>query len=73
MLCIVRPLREEESIALVIDMLSPSAIRMNTKGERGSHCLMPMEGLKVGVGDPFSRIEKKEEEMRDDIQWIYVG
>lgn len=73
MLCIERPLREKELIALVIYLLSPLAIRMNKKGERGSPCLMPLEGLKVGVGEPFKRMEKKEEEMREEIQWIHVG
>ena len=73
MLCIERPLREEELIALVIDLLSPSAIRMNMKWERGSPCLMHLEGLKVCVGDLFRRMENKEEEMREEIQCIHVG
>ena len=73
MLCNDRHLREEELTALVIDLLSPSAIRINKKGERGSPYLIPLEGLKVGDRDPFIRIDKKEEEMSDDIQWIDVG
>ena len=72
MLCIERPLREEELIAFVIDLLIPSAIRMNKKGVRGSPCLLPLEGLKVGVGESFSRIEKKEGGMGDEIQWNHV-
>lgn len=67
MLCTGRPLREEVLTVVVIDLMIPSAMRMNGKGERGSPCLIPLDGLKVGDGEPFSRIEKKEEEMSEDI------
>ena len=33
---------------------------MNRKGERGSPCLMPLEGLKLSNWPPFTRIEKEE-------------
>jgi len=39
---------------------SPSIIRIKRKGDRGSPCLRPPEGLKVFDGEPFTRIEKLE-------------
>ena len=54
-------------------LLSPSAISINKKGERGSPCLIPLEGRNVGEVDPLIRIEKKEEEMSDMIHWVQVG
>ena len=48
-----------------MDLLRPSAIRMKRKGESRSPCLMPLEGLNVEVGMPLSKMEKKEEEMRE--------
>ena len=58
-----------------MDLLSPSAIKMNRNGERerGSPCLIPLDGLKVEDGVPFSRMEKKEEKMSEVIHWIQVG
>ena len=53
-----------------MDLLSPSAIKMNRNGESGCPCLMPLDGLKVEVGVPLSRMEKKEEDISDVIQWI---
>lgn len=67
MLCIDRPLREELFTTVFIDLLSPSTIRMNKNGERGSPYLIPLDGLKVGDREPFSTMEKKEEEMSEDI------
>jgi hypothetical protein len=34
------------------------------KGESGSPCLMPLEGAKVLEGTPFTKMEKKVEEVR---------
>lgn len=45
-------------------------MRMNRKGERGSPCLIPLEGENVPVGDPLRRIEKKVEETKDKIHLI---
>jgi hypothetical protein len=32
---------------------------MKIKGDSGSSCRIPLEGLKVGKGEPFTRMEKK--------------
>jgi len=34
------------------------------KGERGSPCLIPLEGRKVGEGIPLINIEKKDEDKK---------
>lgn len=47
-----------------IDLPNLSAKIIRRKGERGSPCLMPLEGLMIKVGDPLSRIEKKAPETR---------
>jgi len=31
---------------------------MKIKGESGSPCLRPLEGVKISEGEPFTRIEK---------------
>jgi len=33
-------------------------MRIKRKGESGSPCLRPMEGVKISEGEPFTRIEK---------------
>ena len=48
----------------------PFHMRIKRKGERGSRCLMPREGLKGGEGAPLRRIEKKAIEINFDTQWI---
>ena len=48
-------------------LLRPSTIKMKRNGESGSPFLMPFEGLNVEVGVPLSKIEKREEEMREHI------
>jgi hypothetical protein len=50
---------------------SSSAIRVKRKGERGSPCLIPIEGEKVEEGDPLIKMEKKAEEVRDTIQLVH--
>ena len=62
-----RHLREVVLTTEFMDMLSPFAIKMNRNRERGSPCLIPLDGLKVDDGVPFSRMEKKEEEMSEVI------
>ena len=57
------PFKVELWMATWMDLLRPSAIRMKRKGESGSPCLMPLEGLNVEVGMPLSKMEKKEEEV----------
>jgi hypothetical protein len=49
----VRPEREWSLMAALRVRLSPSAIRMKRKGERGSPCLMPLEGEKGLEGTPL--------------------
>jgi len=44
---------------------------MNRKGEIGSPCRIPLEGIKVVEGVP--RIEKKAEEVRDIIHRVHKG
>ena len=59
------PFKVELRMAAWMDLLRPSAIRMKRKGKSGSPFLMPLVGLKVEVGLPLRRMEKKEEEMRE--------
>ena len=54
-------------------LVRPFAIRMKRNEESGSPYKMPLEGLNVEVGVPLSRMEKKEEEMREYIHWIQMG
>ena len=53
------PLISPQSAWATMRRLKPSAMRIKTKGERGSPCLIPREGWKVLVGDPLRRILKK--------------
>jgi len=39
----------------------PSIMRIKRKGERGSPCLRPLEGMKISEGDPFTRIKTMED------------
>jgi len=39
-------------------------MRTKRKGDRGSPCLMPRDGLKGEEGEPFNRTEKLGEEIR---------
>jgi len=39
-------------------------MRIKRKGESGSPCLRPLEGVKVLEGEPLTRIEKLEEATR---------
>ena len=48
-----------------MDLLRPSAISIKRKGKSESPFLMPLIGVKVEVGVSLSRMEKKEEEMRE--------
>ena len=41
---------------------SPSATMIKRKGERGSHCLIPLEALKGVEGEPLTKIKKKADE-----------
>ena len=61
------PCKVEVWMATLMVLLRPSAIRMKRNGESGSSCRMPLEGLNVEVGVPLSRMEKKEEEMKEYI------
>jgi hypothetical protein len=47
-----------------MDLLRPLARIMNKNGERGSPCLIPLEGEKGFDGTPLIRIEKNTEEVR---------
>lgn len=60
-------------IATKMHLLNPSSIRINKKGDNGSHFLIALEGLKVGEGDPLTRIERKDEETSERIHWVQVG
>jgi len=39
-------------------------MKMKRKGESGSPCLRPLEGIKVSEGEPSTKIEKLEEVTR---------
>jgi len=46
---------------------------MKRNGERGSPCLIPLQGLKGYDGIPFMRIEKKFVEIRFRIHHTHIG
>ena len=60
-------------ITVEMHLLRLSAIRINKKGDNESPCLISLKGLKVGEGDPLTRIEKKDEETSERIHWVQVG
>jgi hypothetical protein len=62
--CKGRPVRSLFSIAAWMDLLRPSARIMNRNRERGSLCLIPLEGEKGFDETPLMRREKKAEEVR---------
>jgi hypothetical protein len=66
--CRGRPVRSFLSIVAWMDLLRPSAIIMNRNGERGSPCLILLEGEKGLDGTPLTRREKHAEEVRFIIQ-----
>ena len=72
MSCRGRPIRRLFSRAAWIVLLSPSAMMMKRKGDRGSPCLIPLEGEKGFEGTPLMSSEKKAEEVRFRIQVTQV-
>jgi hypothetical protein len=46
-----------------MERLSPSSMITNKKGERGSSCRIPLEGVKFLYGTPLTRMENKDEEV----------
>ena len=68
MSCRGKPVKRLFSRAVWMDRLSPSAMMMKRKGDRGSPCLIPLEGEKGLEGTPLMRREKKAEEVRFKIQ-----
>jgi len=52
-----RPQREPKAAWWCRSLLSPSAIRMKRKGDRGSPCWIPRDACKILEGEPFSSIE----------------
>jgi len=61
-----------ELIAVWMERLRPSAKMMKRKGERGSPCLIPLEGEKGLEGTPLISKEKKAKEVRFRIQVTHV-
>lgn len=53
-------------------LLRASIIMMSNKGERGSHCLKPLEALKNLGGPPFIITAKLVEEMHSLIQLLHL-
>jgi hypothetical protein len=70
--CKGKPVRRLLSIAAWMEQPRPSAIMMKRKGERGSPCLIPLEGEKGQEGTPLIRMEKKAEEVRFRIQFTQL-
>jgi hypothetical protein len=60
-------------ITTLRDLPRPYTIKMKRKGERESPCRIPHEVKKVDVGDPFTKIENKVEEVGDIIHLIQRG
>jgi len=54
----------------LIEHPRPSTIRIKRKGERGSLCLIPQDGEKVGNGESLIKMEKKVEVVKDMIHLI---
>jgi len=68
MSCRGKPVKRLFSRAAWMDRLSPSAMMMKRKGDRGSPCIIPLEGEKGFEGTPLMRREKKVEEVKFKIQ-----
>jgi len=66
--CKGRPVRRLFSTVAWVERPRPSAKMMKRKGERGSPCLIPLEGEKGREGTLLMRSEKKYEEVRFIIQ-----
>ena len=60
----LKPMMELLSLRDEIDLPKPSSMIINKKGDKGSPCIMTLEGLMIPEGTPFTRIEKKTEETR---------
>jgi len=58
-------------MAALRDLPKPSVMRRNRKGDKGSPCLIPREGLKGPEGTPLTRIDKNALETRLSIQAIH--
>ena len=71
--CGERPFRVWLLVATEMYLLRPSTIGINKKGDKGSPCQIPLEGLNVGEGVPLINIEKKDEETSERIHWVQVG
>lgn len=66
-----RPYKSPSSWDLLIYIPSPSTRIMNRNGDRGSPCLIPLEALKVGDGDPLTNIANKYEDISAYTQDIH--
>ena len=66
--CRGKPVKRLFSRETWIDLLSPSAMMMKRKGDRGSAYLIPLEGEKGFEGTPLMSREKKAKEVRFKIQ-----
>ena len=66
--CRGKPVKRLFSRAAWIFLLSPSTMMMKRKGDRGSPCLIRLEGENGFEGTPLMRREKKAEEVRFKIQ-----
>ena len=62
--CKGKPFKRFSAIAAWMERPRPSAMMMKRKGERGSPCLIPLEGEKVLEGIPLTKMEKKAEEVK---------
>ena len=58
-------------VATFNDRPNPSTMSMNKKWERGYPCLIPIEEWKVGDGDTFTKMEKKEEEVKSMFKFTH--
>ena len=58
------PRKELEDKAAVSNLPMPSDIRIKRKGESGSPCLIPQEGVKVEEGVPLTRIGLKHKKLK---------
>ena len=58
-------------VATFNDRPNPSTMSMNKKWERGYPCLISIEEWKLGDGETFTKMEKKEEEVKSMFQFTH--
>lgn len=70
---LLQPILKPQILAWSKMELSISTTRVNKKGDKGSHCLIPVEALKSQEGEPFTKAEKEVVQMHSRIQPLHLS